>query len=120
MSRIALVLFLLVCMPAEAALSYRAQGGNGQVSALRLSEAPCTNEKVKAHVSARVPAQYHARFKAAVLTWGGADWHSCWTKIELVDQNGQEHEMVWSIDEEGAPFNPPYGIPLRLFRDDTL
>lgn len=120
MLRIVLMLCLLAFSPAEAALTYKAQGQNGQVAGLRLSEAPCTNQKVRDAVLARVPPQYHDRFKAAVLTWGGADWHSCWTKIEVIDQHGQEHEMVWSIDEEGAPFNPPYGIPLRLFRDDTL
>lgn len=104
-----------------AALAYQDIGSNGKPAMLRLSEAPCANETVRGQMAKReVPEKYREKFKAAVLTWGGKDWHSCWLKIELIDQNGKEHEFVWSIDEEGAPFNPPYGVPLRLFKDDTI
>ena len=113
--------FLLHAPIAFGALNYQAQGADGQLAGLRLSEAPCVNEKVRLHLAKReVPPQYVEKFKAAVLTWGGRDWHSCWVKLDLTDQHGREHEMVWSIDEEGAPFNPPYGIPFRLFLDDSL
>lgn len=104
----------------HAALNYQAQGPDGQVAGLRLSEAPCTNEKVREALKAHIKPEYQAKFKAAVLTWKGRDWHSCWLQIEVVDQNGREHEMIWSVDEEGVPFNPPYGIPKRMFREDSI
>lgn len=120
MLRIALMLCLLAWAPAEAALSYFNKGGDGQRAGLRLSDAPCTNEKVLAALKAKVPERFHARFKAAVLTWDGRQWHSCWVRIEVQEANGEETPHIWSIDEEGAPLDPPNGIPLRLFRDDSV
>lgn len=111
---------VLYSAKAGAALNYRAQAPNGQSVGLRLSDAPCTNEKVKAHLAAVIRPEYLDKFKAAVLTWGGRDWHSCWFTITVIDQGGREHEMVWSLDEEGSPFNPPYGIPKQMFREDAI
>lgn len=104
----------------QAALSYEAMGGNGQAAKLRLSEAPCTNAKVIKHLHALIKPEYISQFKAAVLTWGGRDWHSCWLILDLIDQNGRDVQTIWSVDEEGAPFNPPYGVPRSLFREDSI
>lgn len=105
---------------ASAALNYQSVGPDGQVAGLRLSEAPCTNAKVLAALKEYIKPDYIPKFRAAVLTWKGRDWHSCWFQIEVMDQGGTTHEMIWSVDEEGAPFNPPYGIPKRMFREDSI
>lgn len=104
----------------RAALAYESMGGNGQPAKLRLSEAPCTNENVIKHLHSFIKPQYIPRFKAAILTWGGKDWHSCWLELDLLDQNGREVQTIWSVDEEGTPFNPPYGVPRSLFREDSI
>lgn len=110
---VGLVISMVMCASgAHAALNYRAMGGNGQMAGLRLSEAPCTQEKVLVHIK----EPFRTRFKAAVLTWGGRDWHSCWTTFEA-ENEGRMETMVFSVDEEGSVFNP---TPLRLFREDAI
>lgn len=109
---IAVVACALYPLKAKAALNFKNDTPNGPVG-LRLSEAPCTNPKVLAQIK----AEFHHLFKAAVLTYGGRDWHSCWTEIEMPDQHGKLHQTIISIDEEGSPFQP---IPKKLFRDDSI
>lgn len=96
-----------------AALNYRAPGANGQVAGLRLSEAPCSYEKVLKHIK----EQFHSRFKAAILTWNGRDWQSCYTEFDAPNEAGKVETFIFSIDEEGAPFNP---VPKRMFREDSI
>lgn len=105
---------------AHGAETFRGAGTNGQPFSLRLSEAPCSDARVLEHLRAKLPSHMVAEFKAATLHWGGRDWASCWTEIVLVDQTGREHKSVFSVDEEGDPLNPPYGIPRRHFREDTI
>lgn len=121
--RVGFVIFLAIALAmvlvpiiVNAAPAYRDRSPNGDIAGLRLLTEPCTNAKVLEHLAARVPPQYHVKFRAAVLTWGGKDWASCYIELDLVNQRGEEVKFVWSIDEEGAPFNPPYGIPRSLFR----
>lgn len=97
---------------AEAALNYRVESPNGTVG-LRLSEAPCTEAKVLMHIK----PSFHSKFKAAVLTYGGRDWHSCYIEVETPDQQGKLIPVIYSIDEEGSQFQP---IPKRVFKDDTI
>lgn len=105
--------FVMYAAKANAALNYRAQGTNGQIAGLRLSDAPCSYEKVLRHIK----EQFHHRFKAAILTWGGRDWQSCYIEIEQPNQQGEPETVIFSVDEEGAPFAP---IPKRFFREDSI
>ena len=99
---------------ANAALNYRAQGSNGQVAGLRLSEAPCSYEKVLPHIK----AEWHQKFKAAILTYGGRDWQSCYLEFETMNpETGRPEVFIFSVDEEGVQFQP---IPKRMFRDDSI
>lgn len=89
----------------SAAEVFKAENAQGPV-ALRLSEDPCTDKKVLAVLSDKVLDD--RRFKAAVLTYGGRDWKSCWVEI-----NG----AVLSIDEEGAPFQ---AVPRQMFMEEGV
>ena len=91
---------------AHSALVFRAIREDGQPVALRLLTTPC-GEKVRAHLF-RVNEWIWPKLKAAVLTWEGRQWESCWVEV-----NG----VVHSIDEEGAFFQP---VPFRMFRDDAI
>jgi hypothetical protein len=90
---------------------YRERSPDGWTIELRLAEAPCTDAAVLAVLAAKVPAKLVPLFKAARLLWQGRYWASCWIEV-----GGR----VLSYDAEGAAFNPPYGVPRRLFRDDTI
>lgn len=96
---------------AHAAPLFKNTGFDGQPISLRLLDTPCTHPKVKAHLEANVKAEFVSQFKSAVLYYGGKNWASCWIEYQ---------GMVLSYDEEGAPFNPPMGIPLELFKDDAV
>lgn len=90
-----------------AAPVFRAIGDDdGKPMALRLLITPC-GDKVKPHL-AKVNPRFVPKLKAAILTWGGKNWASCWVEV-----NG----TVYSIDEEGSFFQP---IPTRLFIDDAV
>ena len=97
---------------AFSALNFKIDTPQGVVG-LRLSEAPCTNKKVLSHIR----EEFHSMFKAAVLTWGGRDWHSCYMVVELADQLGMVQDTVISVDEEGSPLVP---IPKSKFLDDSI
>lgn len=107
---------ILVPLYVQAAPVFRNMGNDGQPVALRLLGTPCVSEKVLQHLK----QEWHASFKAAELTYGGRKWESCWIEIDLTDQQGRPFKSVFSVDEEGAPLNPPYGIPKQLFREDTI
>lgn len=97
---------------ANAALVFKhPQGSNGQPVSLRLMDTPCSNEKVLKYIKTNVQERFVPKFKNAVLHWAGKDWASCW-----VEYDGN----VYSYDEEGEPFNPPMGVPFKLFRDDSV
>jgi hypothetical protein len=96
----------------KAALNYQSLGRDGQVAGLRLSNAPCTQPVVLRHIN----PEWHSKFKAAVLTYGGKEWHSCYIESDVV-VNGKEQKVIFSIDEEGAPFQP---IPKSMFREDSI
>jgi hypothetical protein len=83
------------------------KSSDGTVS-LRLLDTPCSNEKVLFFIAQKVQPEFIAKFKDAVLTYGGRDWKSCWIEY-------QGH--VFSMDEEGAPFQP---IPLQYFKENTI
>jgi hypothetical protein len=99
---------LIYCAVARAAPIFKAEGANGTPAALRLTAAPCTDAKVLEALREKVSPLLAGKFRAAVLSWDGRIWASCW-----IDLGG----VVYSIDEEGAPFQP---IPLELFRDDSV
>jgi hypothetical protein len=109
----AIVLFgpLLYAVKLYAAPLFKNTGNDGQPVSLRLLDTPCTDPKVSAHLKANVKEEFIPKFKSAVLYYGGKHWASCW-----VEFNG----FVYSYDEEGAPFNPPTGIPRALFQEDTV
>lgn len=72
---------------------------------------PCTNETVLAIINDKVLPQFLGLFRAAVLTWQGKDYASCW--LEYAGR-------MMSYDENGDPFNPPFGVAMELFLDETL
>ena len=101
---------------AHSALVFRAIREDGQPVALRLLTTPC-GEKVRAHLF-RVKESLRPKFKAAVLTWDGKQWESCWVEVKVLNPDTRKpHGVVFSIDEEGAFFQ---GVPFRLFRDDSI
>lgn len=121
MLRIALMLCLLVCLPAEAGLEFAGKDRQGRPTALRLSEAPCSSAVILGHLKAReLPEKVAQRFKASVLTWGGRDWQACWLKVWVINDEGEREENIYAIDEEGDTVQPPSGLPLRLFRENSL
>lgn len=97
---------LAYCARAGAAEVFRGFDRQGGVAALKLQEEPCTNKAVMEQLRKR--ALDVRRFKAAVLTYGGRDWASCWIDLD---------DTVLSIDEEGAPFQP---VPRHLFKDNSI
>jgi hypothetical protein len=101
---IAVVAVFLWSVQAYAAKVFKAEGRDGNPAALRLFDKPCTDQKVLS----KVMEAMRDKLKAAQLTYGGAEWASCW--IEL---NGS----VYSIDEEGAPFQP---VPRYLFKEEGV
>jgi hypothetical protein len=106
-----LVLLVGIATNAYAAPLFKNTGNDGKPISLRLLDTPCTNPKVKAHLEANVKAQFIPQFKSAVLHYGGRDWASCWIEYE---------GAVLSYDEEGAPFNPPMGVPRSMFKEDSV
>ena len=106
----ALALFI-AAFNAIAAPMFKNTGGDGTPVSLRLLDTPCVNEKVLKHLHANVQEKFIPKFKAAVLHYGGKDWASCWILY------GQ---AVLSYDEEGEPFNPPYGVPRSMFKEDSV
>lgn len=96
---------------ASAAPLFKNVGNDGRPMSLRLLDAPCTNSKVVTHLIANVKPEFISQFKSAVLHYGGRDWASCWIEYQ---------GFVLSYDEEGAPFAPPTGIPMELFKEDSV
>lgn len=96
---------------ANAAPLFKNIGNDGRPVSLRLLDTPCTHPKVKAHLEANVKDEFIPKFKSAVLHYGGKDWASCWIEYQ---------GFVLSYDEEGAPFAPPTGIPLEMFKEDSV
>jgi hypothetical protein len=90
---------------ATAAEVFKAENEQGPV-VLRLSKEPCTDKKMLDVLYERILDD--RRFKAAVLTYGGKDWKSCWVEVD---------GAVLSIDEEGAPFQP---VPRQMFREEGI
>jgi hypothetical protein len=103
-----LLLHPLFIRTAHSAPVFKAEGADGSHAGLRLLDAPCAEEKVLVHLRLRVQPALLPRFKAAVLTWGGRVWASCWIDVDGV---------VYSMDEEGSLFQP---VPRPLFRDDSV
>ena len=99
--------FLLV-KNADAGPVFRSHAPDGRPAALRLFNEPCVNEKVQAFLTVQVRPEFAVQFQRAVLTWAGKDWASCW-----MEWRG----MVYSVDEEGVPFQP---IPRSVFKDDSV
>lgn len=85
---------------------YRDKDEQGRVVVYRMTDKPCIDKNVRAHLYMRLLDD--RRFRAGVLTWQGKDWASCW-----IDLRGTIH----SIDAEGAPFQP---VLRKLFRDETI
>ena len=86
---------------------FRSIAGNGRPMALRLLEPPCADATVLKYLTPKVAPDYLVKFKAAVLTWEGRNWESCWIEFDKV---------IYSIDEEGVQLQP---IPKRLFKDEA-
>ena len=97
---------LAYCARAAAAPKFESIGADGHPAVLELHEKPCTDKKVVEQLRSKVLDV--RRFKAAVLTYGGKQWASCWTELR---------NEALSIDEEGAPFQ---AVPRRLFKDATI
>ena len=76
--------------------------------ALKLLATPCSDEKVLFFIAQKVQPEFLAKFKDAVLTYGGRQWKSCWIEY-------QGH--IFSMDEEGAPMQP---IPLQYFHENSI
>lgn len=76
---------------------------------LTLTQKPC-KDSVKQWFTKVNPA-LHDLMKAAILFYAGKNWDSCWVDID---------GFVYSIDEEGVPFQGGQGIPRRLFRENTI
>lgn len=110
--RVAWLLFALFLLGilfvgyAHSAEVFRSQRSDGSPVALRLSEKPCEDARVIAHL--REALLDDRRFKAATLTYGGRDWASCWAEIR---------GAVVSIDEAGSPLQP---VPRARFRDEAI
>ena len=92
-------MLLGAALPTHAADVFNNGRSGDELVVLKLTQNPCTDQKVLAHL---VP-QYHAELRAAVLTYRGKQWSSCY-----IERGGYVH----SIDEEGAPLQP---IPRRAF-----
>jgi len=95
---------------ANAAPTFKGQGDNGPIVLVLLQDA-CKDEKVLRHIN----QPFHAKLKAARLTWGGRQWSSCWIELEMMS-NGRMEKFVFSVDEEGSPLQ---AIPRRAFRDHS-
>lgn len=93
---------------AQAAPTFNAFGMDGNPAALELRQTPCENAAVVKHLREKVKPEYISSFRAAVLTWGGKQWASCW-----IERDG----VIFSIDEEGSYFQP---TPRRFFRDNAI
>ena|SRR3990167_1260323 len=91
---------------AQAAEVFRDKDDRGGPAVLKLSDKPCTNAKVRAHLFDKLLDD--RRFKAATLFYWGREWAACW-----VDRNG----IVHSMDEQGAPLQP---VPRTAFKDDAV
>jgi hypothetical protein len=86
--------------------TFRGFSEQGGEVVLRLGKEPCTNKAILVVMKDRfLDAR---RFKAAVLTWGGKAWASCW-----VERQG----VIHSLDEEGAAFQP---VPRAAFKDESV
>lgn len=109
-----LVIAGVICLvgQAKAALNYRAETPSGTVG-LRLSEAPCTYEKVLVHIK----PEFHSMLKAAILTYGGRDWQACYIEMDMPGPTGKVEAMIFAVDEEGAPLQ---ALPKSIFKDDTI
>lgn len=91
----------------EHSLVFRARHDDGSPVVLRIFTAkPCTDDRVLNFLKWKygAPPEMLAQFKAAVLTWQGKDWASCW-----IEQQG----YALSVDEEGAPFQPVLKSEMR-------
>ena len=97
---------LIYLAQAQAAEVFRDKDDRGGPAVLKLSDKPCTNAKVRAHLFDKLLDD--RRFKAATLFYWGREWAACW-----VDRNG----IVHSMDEQGAPLQP---VPRTAFKDDAV
>lgn len=84
-----------------AAPTFRSTDQNDRTMQLVLLNDSCKDEKVLKHIK----HEWHAKLRAARLTWGGQEWSSCWIEID---------GLIYSVDEAGAPLQ---AIPRRAFRD---
>lgn len=97
--------------PNDRSLVFRAKHQDGSAVALRIFTAkPCADDRILIHLVHKfgAPQEMLRHFKAAVLTWRGKDWASCWILMQ-----GQ----VVSVDEEGAPFQL---VPMSKMRDEGV
>ena len=114
MMRLALAVLLSMYVNAtlaQSSLVFRTKNGDGSPVVLRLHFTPCADETVIAHLVRLVRPEFLTGFQAATFTWRGRDWKACWL----------EHDgSIYSFDEEGAPFNPPHGVPRGMFRGESI
>jgi hypothetical protein len=103
---VCLIVLVGLATNAYAAPVFKSEHG-GHPVVLKLLETPC-KPKVMAHIQRKIRPEFHADMRAAKLTYGGADWDSCWIAVD---------GHVYSIDEEGAPLQP---IPLRAFNEEGV
>lgn len=102
------VLFFVGAATAQTSMVFKhhLSSGGGPV-VLRIYFDICSHAPALAYIT----PPYRQMFKRSVLTWQGKDWESCW-----VERDGH----VLSVDEEGALFNRPVGVPLTMFKDDSV
>lgn len=106
---VVLIVLLLAAMAwglAHAGEVFRGFDDQGDPAFYRLSEKPCTDERVLAHLKDMVLD--YRRFNAGALRWHGKDWSSCWVEIQ---------GRVYSVDEEGEAFQV---LPRALFKDESI
>lgn len=92
----------------HAAPVFRAQSASSGPVALKLLQDPCKNSAVIAYLTKLGAGPNLRKFKAAVLTYGGRDWASCWIEFD---------GYVYSVDEEGSPLEP---IPRKQFKEEGV
>jgi hypothetical protein len=95
----------------ERSLVFRATHRDGSPVVFRAFTAkPCTDARILGFLEHKfaAPPELLTRFKAAILTWEGRDWASCW-----IEQQG----YAVSVDEEGAPFQP---VRMSRMKDEAL
>lgn len=107
----ALLMLLFVVVMSTQALAapmFRGMGTNGKPASLTLHDEVCAHPKIAPLIAEKVKPEYAQGWRRAVLYWDDRDWESCWKEI---------NKIVYSIDEEGAPFRP---VPRMMFREGTI